>query len=76
MAKYRVYGTATVSVYVEIDATSPEEAINLAYNECDGLTSFAGNGGMDKMVGVYGSNVSIEAEGEVDYTEAELIEDE
>ena len=39
MAKYRVMLVMPVSIVVEVDATSPEEAIEAAETECPGHNS-------------------------------------
>ena len=74
MKKYIVTGKVTAFITVEIEAESKEEAIEMAYEECSGPTSFVGNGGYDKVIGVDGENVSISCDDEVEYTEVEEIE--
>lgn len=74
MAKYRVYGEVIVSVYTDVEATSPEEAINFAYNECSSLTSFVGNGGTGRLVGVYDGPTRLELGDEIEYSQAEIVE--
>lgn len=74
MKKYIVSGKVTAFISVEIEAESKEEAIEMAYEECSGPTSFVGNGGYDKLIGVDGDNVSISCDDEVEYTEVEEIE--
>lgn len=74
MKKYIVTGKVTAFITVEIEAESKEEAIEMAYEECSGPTSFVGNGGYDKLIGVDGDNVSISCDDEVEYTEVEEIE--
>ena len=73
MKKYIVSGKTTAFISVKIEAESKEEAIEMAYEECSGPTSFVGNGGYDKLIGVDGDNVSISCDDEVEYTEAEEI---
>ena len=61
MGKYRV--TASIPVFVSvknIDAADEEDAIEKAYEHLS-LTSYAGNGGTNKLVGVSGEDVSVEA---------------
>ena len=59
MKKYRVNIPYAVFVTVDVEAENEEQAIDKAFE--DGyLTGFCGNGGTDKLVGVTGSNVSIE----------------
>lgn len=74
MKKYIVTGKVTAFITVEIEAESKEEAIEMAYEECSCPTSFVGNGGYDKLIGVDGDNVSISCDDEVEYTEVEEIE--
>lgn len=70
--KYRVYGSVPVSVTITVEAESEEAAIEAAYNEFPGLTSYCGNGGIDQLVGVYDDAVSLGACGaESEFTEAE-----
>lgn len=76
MKKYAVYGKVTIFVCVELEAENEKEAIEKAYEECSGPTSFAGNGGYDKLIGVYDTDdaiVSIACDDEVEYTEVEEI---
>ena len=74
MKKYIVTGKVTAFITVEIEAESKEEAIEMAYEEYSCPTSFVGNGGYDKLIGVDGDNVSISCDDEVEYTEVEEIE--
>lgn len=70
--KYDVHGSATVVVTVTVEAENGEEAIEKAQEAFGGLHSYCGNGGVDKLIGVGGSNESIELAGEPefdDYTE-------
>ena len=60
MPKYKVTIPYACHVTVEVEADNEEDAEDKAFD--DGyISSFAGNGGMDKLIGVSGSNVSIEA---------------
>lgn len=68
--KYTVYGTVHAQVSIKVDAANKDEAIEKAYEEFGGITSYCGNGGNDKLIGVSGSDESIEADGEVEFTEA------
>jgi len=73
MPKYRVYGSVSVSVSIEVEAADKDAAIEAAYGNFGGLTNYAGNGGTDKLVGVYEDEVSIEADGsEPVFTDVEL----
>lgn len=58
--KYRVPFKAFVTVFVEVEAENKDEAIDLAWDEAH-ISGYCGNGGSDKLIGVYGSNISIEA---------------
>lgn len=70
--KYEVYGTIKVHVTFTVDAENEESAIEKAMDECDGLTAYAGNGGMDKIVGTSDSRVSLAVEDEyAEFTSAE-----
>ncbi|MGG7470790.1 hypothetical protein ACVVIH_20560 [Chryseobacterium arthrosphaerae] len=69
MKKFRIPYAVTCTVYVEVEAEDKEEAIDKAHQEV-GISSYVGNGGVNKMIGVYGQNMSIEP-GE----EFEVIED-
>lgn len=74
MKKYIVTGKVTAFISVKIEAESKEEAIEMAYEECSGPSSFVGNGGYDKLIGVDGDNVSISCDNEVEYTETDEID--
>lgn len=71
--EYLATGKAEVSVYIRIEAESEEEAIEKANDEFSGITSYAGNGGTDKLIGVDGMDESIDADGEVEFYRAEAI---
>lgn len=72
--KYTVYGTTTISVMVEVEADDEESAIDAAYNEFDGLTGYAGNGGTGKLVGTSNRNVSLDPGEGVEFTTVEAAE--
>lgn len=74
MKKYKVYGKVMVEVIVDVEAKNKKEAIDKAYDECTNLSSYTGNGGWNKMVGVSADNVNIECEDDVRYTLAEVQE--
>gem|GEM_PF-2831300 len=63
MAKYKVWGSFTASVSITVEADSKDEAFDKAHEEFNGIKAYAGNGGYDKLIGVSGSNETIEAEG-------------
>ena len=73
MKKYIVFGKVTAYIEVELEAENEKEAIEKAYEECSGPMNFVGNGGYDKLIGVYGDNASISCDDEVKYTEVEEI---
>lgn len=56
MAKYEVFGHANVICSMFVEANSEEEAIEIANNEFGILTSYAGMGGTDKLLGVTSSD--------------------
>lgn len=77
MKKYIVSGKVTAYIEVELEAENEKEAIEKAYEECSGPMDFVGNGGYDKLIGVFDTDdaiVSIACDDEVEYTEAEEIE--
>lgn len=76
MPKYRVNGTVTVYVSCIVEADSEEEAIEQAEDELTALNSYAGNGGMDKLIGVRGSNHSVESSDLVEWESADLLDGE
>ena len=75
MKKYRVYGTTVVTVTKEVWAINEEEAYKKAFDKLTGLTSFVGNGGMDKLVGVYDDDASVNADNNIEYDDYEILED-
>lgn len=77
MKKYIVSGKVTAFISVELEAENKKEAIEKAYEECSGPMNFVGNGGCDKLIGVYDTDsatISINCDEEIEYTEAEEIE--
>ena len=78
MKKYRVSGTTVVTVYKEVWANNEDEAYDKAFRELNCLTAFCGNGGTDKLVGVYGDSngeESINADDMIEYDDIEELED-
>lgn len=75
MIKYRVCGTTTVTVYKEIWAEDEDEAIDKAYDELSSLTAFCGNGGTDKLIGVYGYDESVAADDYIEWNDTEMLEE-
>lgn len=65
--KYDVHGTVEVVVTVTVDAESGEEAIEKANEGFGGVHSYAGNGGLDKLIGVSGSNETINVDSQVEF---------
>ena len=59
MKKYTVLGNTSVTVSVEVEANSEEEAIEAAYAKFGGIHAYCGNGGVDKLIGVQGSKETI-----------------
>ena len=63
MKKVKVYGKTEICIYqvVEIeDNATIEDIIDKANEEFEGITNYCGNGGVDKLIGVYGDGVGIE----------------
>lgn len=61
MKKYTVGIPYIVVVTAIVEAESESDAVDAAFDDGASLTSYCGNGGNDKLVGVYGSNLSVEA---------------
>lgn len=61
MTNYRVSIPYVVYVHADVEADNEDDAIEAAFDNGAGLTQFAGNGGSDKLVGVYGSDMFVEA---------------
>ena len=74
MTKYIVYGTSIVEVAVRVEAGSPDDAIDLAAESFGGIRNYCGNNGCHKLVGVSGSNESLEPIDDVDFHSAESEE--
>lgn len=54
MKKYLVYGNMNIVVATVIESKvdlSEEEIYAKAYKDFEGITNYAGNGGIDKLVG-------------------------
>lgn len=75
MKKYRVYGTATVTVTKEVWANDEDEALEKAYDALPYLTAYCGNGGGDKLIGVEGYNETVEAFDDIEYNDTQELED-
>lgn len=76
MKKYKVTGIATVVCSMIVEAESEEEAIEKANDEFGTLTSYAGMGGTDKLLGVPSSEDErcVLPDSEVEFDEAVLFE--
>ena len=68
MKKWNVYGNVSIGVTMNVEAETKEEAMEKACEMFPGLTGFVGNGGIDKLVGVYDDDCSLDA----GYAEAEF----
>lgn len=75
MKKYSVRGTTVVTVTKEVWANSEEEAYDKAWRQLSCLTAFCGNGGTDKLIGVYESDESVSADDNIEYDDIEELED-
>jgi hypothetical protein len=73
MSRYLVTGETALFLNMEVEASSMEEAIEIAQNEGVSLTTFAGNGGTDRLVGTT-EDISLYPSDEIEWTEAEQIE--
>jgi len=74
--KVKVSYEETDEDFVDEDGTVDEDAvksaaIDMAHDEFGGVHEFVGNGGLDKLIGVYGGDESISADGEVEFNSAE-----
>jgi len=75
MKKYSVRGTTTVVVTKEVWANNEDEAYEKAFKQLNCLTAFCGNGGVDKLIGVYESDESLSADDTIEYDDIEELED-
>ena len=73
--KVRVYGIVSIGVSIVIDTNTDDRDVvyDEASDQFGGMHNFAGNGGCDKLVGVYGSDESIEAGDEVEWNDIEIL---
>lgn len=81
MKKYRVFGniSVTVETFVEMPEGKEydeEEIFAKAYEEFQGIDNYAGNGGIDKLVGVNNEDDALQADGEVEFTYCEPVKNE
>ena len=75
MKIYEVSGTASVTVKKRVMANSEEEAIELAEQHFGGITSYLGNGGDDKLIGVDDDSESIEYDDYIEWQSADETDD-
>lgn len=76
MKKYIVTGYTRVNIEVTVEAKNKKEAIEKAYENVS-IDNYCGNGGYDKLIGVYDTDeatASIYADNELEYEEVEEIE--
>lgn len=73
--KYIVRGETMVYVDFECEAENAEEAREKAADEVWSLTSYYGNGGVDKLVGVYNEDASIYPSDEIEWNDVEKLEE-
>ena len=80
MKKYRVYGNMTVVVSTIVESRndlSEEEIYAKAHKKFKGISNYAGNGGIDKLVGVNNENDTIITDdNEVKFDDYEFLADE
>ena len=72
--RYRVYGHTDVTVTIEVIADNESEAYEIALDELYCLNAYAGNGGVDMLIGVDGDCQSVSADEEIEYDDIDLIE--
>lgn len=65
--KYDVHGTVTVVVHITVKAENGDQAMEIAKKKFRGVKEYVGNGGVDKLIGVEGSNESITIDGDVEF---------
>lgn len=78
MKRYRVFGNTNVVVTTVIEVPDNEELTRdeiyaKAYESFQGVSSFAGNDGTDKLIGVNGEKDTIDADNEVEFDDFELL---
>jgi len=73
MKKYNVFGNASVTVCVTVEAENEESAMKKAKKKFGGISSFFGNGGTDKLIGVNGDNESIFADEPVQFDDVLMM---
>ena len=76
MKKFKVYGTYTITIAKEVWARDEDEAVDKAQDNWGGVHEYVGNGGYDKLIGVYGDDESVAADGYEEWgTNVEELED-
>lgn len=75
MKKYRVFGSATVTCSMVVEAESGQDAMEKADIEFGGLTNYAGMGSCNCLVGVLTSEDErcVFADGEVEFDDYEAV---
>lgn len=73
--RYRVFGHTSVTVVVEVDADSEDEAYEIALDKISSLDGYCGNGGIDKLIGVCGDDESVSADEEIIYDDINEIKE-
>lgn len=73
--KYIVRGKTIVYVDFECEADNAEDAKEMADYEIGSLTNYCGNGGVDKLVGVYNEDASIYPSDEIEWIDVEKLEE-
>lgn len=75
MKKFRVYGTVSVTVTKEVWAHDEDDAYKKASMSLQSLEAYCGNGGYDKLIGVSGSDESVDVCEDIEYNDIEELED-
>lgn len=65
--KYDVHGTVPVVVHITVEAENGDQAMEIAEKIFRGVKEYAGNGGVDKLIGVKGDNESITVDGNAEF---------
>lgn len=74
MKKFRVCGVVEVVVTKDVWACNEDDAYKKASMGLPTLVAYAGNGGIDKLVGVSGSDESVDVFEDIEYNEIEELE--
>lgn len=62
--KYTVMGNVECTLSIDVWAYDDEDPLKIAAKNFNGVRSYAGNGGTDKLVGVEGDGESIQCDEE------------